>query len=121
MVISFESAEEVCCTFVKFSLASILARDVLSDYRYLLIVASRLSFSFAATQYSAVANRVREQSEDHSGSNGRDEAAAGHEACLLQDIEKMAHILQFCVRPRAADRGITLWSGRKDRALSTAK
>jgi hypothetical protein len=72
--ISFESAEEVCCTFVKLSLATLLSRDVLSDYRWLLTVASRLSFSFEATQYSAVANRMREQSEDHSGSNGRDEA-----------------------------------------------
>jgi hypothetical protein len=65
--ISFEYAEEVCCTFVKLSLAKPLSRDVLSDYLWLLTVASRLSFSFAATQYSAVANRVLEQSEDQSG------------------------------------------------------
>jgi hypothetical protein len=70
--ISFESAEEVCCTFVKLSLAKLLARDVLSDYIWLLTVATRLSFSFAATKYSAVSNRVREQKEDHSGSNRRD-------------------------------------------------
>jgi hypothetical protein len=42
-----------------------LARGILSDYRWLLAVASRLSLSFAASQYRAVINRVREWSEDH--------------------------------------------------------
>jgi hypothetical protein len=43
----------------------VVARGVLSDYCWLLAVCSRQSLSFAASQYCAVVNRVRERRENN--------------------------------------------------------
>jgi hypothetical protein len=43
----------------------VVARGVLSDYRWLLAVCSRQSLSFAASQYCAVFSRLRERRENN--------------------------------------------------------
>jgi hypothetical protein len=69
---------------------------VLSEHRWLFSVARRESLSFAASKYSAVANAVRQQRENHAGAKGNGDAVElGLD--FERDLESMAHNLRFCV------------------------
>jgi WD40 repeat protein len=78
----------------------LLARGVLSDYRWLYAVCSRQSLRFAASQYYAVISRVRERR-----ANIERSIATGEGTDLLlafiRDLESIADILRFLVPPEA--------------------
>jgi WD40 repeat protein len=78
----------------------VLARGVLSDYRWLLAVCSRQSLSFAASQYFAVVSCVRERRANNEGFIGTDEATDFGRG-FIRDLENIADILRFCVPPEA--------------------
>jgi NB-ARC domain len=71
-----------------------LAIGVLSDYRWLLAVCRCQSLSFAASQYSAVVNCVRDWRQNNERSKGSEVASEfGRE--LIRDLEGMADILRL--------------------------
>jgi WD40 repeat protein len=77
----------------------VLAKGVLSDYRWLLAVASRYSPSFAASQYRVAVCHLRERRENVVGSKeGNDAGELG--PSFVRGLEDIAHVLRFCVPPR---------------------
>jgi hypothetical protein len=80
----------------------ILARGVLSDYRWLLAVCSFQSLAFASSQYGAVVNCVRDWRENRKCLRGNDSASA-FELGFIRDLESIAEILRLCVPPAAVE------------------
>jgi hypothetical protein len=75
---------------------------VLSDYCWLLAVASRQSLSFVASQYCAVVDRLLEWREKNEELIGSDvEVEFGRD--LIRELENIANILRFCVAPAAVE------------------